>query len=65
LIAVTAAEELPPADGAADAEVPVGGALAEVLAGAAEPGELLLLLLLQAVAATASATPSAGMRTAR
>ncbi|HEY4465157.1 MAG TPA: hypothetical protein VGN41_21025 [Streptosporangiaceae bacterium] len=65
MIAVTAAAELPPVDGAADAEVPVDGALAEVLADAPEPGELELLLLLQAVAATASATPSADTRTAR
>jgi hypothetical protein len=60
LIAVTAAA-LPPEDGAADADG--AGALADVLADAPEPGELELLL--QAVAAAASATPSAGMRTAR
>jgi hypothetical protein len=58
LIAVTA-EELPPEDGAAD----VAGVLADVLADAPEPGELLLLL--QAVAAAASATASAGTRTTR
>jgi hypothetical protein len=63
LIAVTAADELPPVDGEADAEVPLDGALAEELADAPEPGELLLLL--QAVAAAASATASAGTRTAR
>jgi hypothetical protein len=58
LIAVTA-EELPPGDGAADADV--AGALAD----APEPGEPELLLLLQAVAAAASTTPRTGTRTAR
>jgi hypothetical protein len=62
LIAVTA-EELPPDDGAADADV--AGALADVLADAPEPGEPELLLLVQAVAAAASTTPRTGTRTAR
>jgi hypothetical protein len=61
LIAETAAEELPPEDGAADADAADAGALA----GALEPGELEpgeLELLLQAAMVAASATPSAGMR---
>jgi hypothetical protein len=65
LIAVTAAGELPPVEGAADPDVPVDGALADVLADAPEPGELELLPLLQAEAAAASATASTGTRTAR